>query len=360
MWPNDAGVSQPTVSVILNNTPHARVAEDTRQRVLRAAEELNYRPDATAQSLRRGTSQLLGFVTDAIAITPFAGEVIKGAHEGALRHRNLLLVANTEGDADAEQAAIEVMLEHRVTGIIYSSWYHHQVEPPDVLGDVPCVLVNCYADDSSFAAIVPDEFNGGREATEALVAKGHTRIAFINSVSHSREAGAYRLTPARKATPHRANPNGGRIVHEPPAPATVGRIEGYRRALDAAGIPYDETLVHTVEPVQEGGYDAASRLLDDAEPPTAIFCYNDRVAMGAYTAILEHGLRIPTDVAVIGFDNQEVIAAHLRPPLTTMALPHYELGARGAQYLLTKGQPGGWPEPVHERLHCNFVERNSM
>jgi LacI family transcriptional regulator len=352
-----AGVSQPTVSAVLNNTPYARVADDTRQRVIRAAAELNYRPDATAQSLRRGTSQLLGFVTDAVAITPFAGDMIKGAHESALRHRNLVLVANTEGDHDAEKTAIEVMLEHRVTGIIYSSWYHHEVEPPAVLREVPSVLLNCYAADASLPAIVPDELNGGRNATELLIRNGHHRVAFINSVPHSQEIDNYRRPPPPKdrATASKRV----RATTEPPAPATFGRLAGYREALAAAGTPFDETLVHTVEPIQEGGYSATTRLLDHTDPPTAIFCYNDRVAMGAYAAILERGLKIPADVAVIGFDNQEVIAAHLRPPLTTMALPHYQLGVRGAQYLLTRGQPGGWPEPIHEQLRCELVRRTS-
>ena len=338
-----AGVSQPTVSFILNNTPNTRVSPETRERVIRAAEELKYRPDAAAQSLRRGTSQMLGFVTDAIAITPFAGAVIKGAHDGARSERNLLLVANTEGDREEEETAIEVMLEHRVNGIIYSSWNHHQVDPPAILTEAPHVLVNCYAADPSIPSIVPDETTGGREATEALIGRGHRRIGFINSVPHSEETRAF-----------------DHAALNPPSPATHGRLEGYEQALAAVGVDYDPSLVHTVEPVQEGGYAATHRLLDHRDRPTAIFCYNDRVAMGAYTAILERGLSIPADVAVIGFDNQEVIAAHLHPPLTTMGLPHYALGARGAEYLLGRGQPGGWPEPIHERLLCELIERRSV
>lgn len=336
-----AGVSQPTVSMVLNETPNSRVGEKTRRRVWEAAEELGYRVDATAQGLRLGRSQMLGFITDAVATTPFAGEMIKGAQQEAANHSNLLLVVNTEGDRATEEDAIEIMLQHRVNGIIYSSWYHHATDPPAVLHEVPCVLINCYATDRSLPAIMPDEHQGGYDATRVLLDHGHNTIAFINSVPQSAEATSY------------AQQN------EEPPPGPIGRLGGYRTALEKSGIRYDPSLVEEDEPVQEGGYAAMARLLRRSNRPTAVFCYNDRVAMGAYSAIIEAGLRIPEDIAVVGFDNQEVIAAHLRPPLSTIALPHHEMGMEGARYLLADTVDATLSDEPR-RLHCEYVARESL
>lgn len=341
-----AGVSQPTVSVVLNRTPNSRVADETVERIWQAAHELGYRPDYTAQGLRRGTTQMIGFVTDAVATTPFAGEVIKGAQQIAYNQKYLLLVVNSEGKPSVEDEAVEVMLQHRVTGILYSSWHYHEIIPPEALYDIPSVLINCFVADGSLPSIVPDERRGGREATRILLDHGHVRIACINSVPVSAESEAYGT----------AGTTGGPRQ----APATTERLAGYRDVLTEAGIPLDPALIHEAEPVQEGGYEAMSRLLDMPEPPTAVFCYNDRVAMGAYDAIHERGLTIPDDIAVIGFDNQEIISAHLRPPLSTMALPHLAMGRRGAEYLLDRMNTEEPAEPYSEQLHCEFIARQSI
>jgi LacI family transcriptional regulator len=108
------------------------------------------------------------------------------------------------------------------------------------------------------------------------------------------------------------------------------------------------------------GYLGASQLLDLSAPPTGIFCYNDRVAMGVYDALHERGVRIPDDVAVVGFDNQEVIAAHLRPPLSTMALPHYDMGFWGVKYLLSHHHRRRQPSPDRRAIECPYVERLSV
>ncbi len=297
-----AGVSVATVSHVVNDKPGARIGEDARRRVLAAVAELGYRPNALAKTLSEGGSRFIGLVADAIATTPFAGQIIHGAQDEAWRHGYVLLVANTEGNAAAEGDAIAMMLEHQVRGILYSTWYHRQIVVPDGLRGTDTVLVNCYAGEgpSPLAAVVPDEVQGGRAATELLLAAGHRRVAFVNTTS---------LSPARD-----------------------GRLAGYRAALDAAGIGFDPGLVFDADPAQEGGYASAGAVV--ASGATGVFCHNDRVAMGLYDGLRERGLRIPDDVAVIGFDNQDVIAAHLRPPLTTVALPHYELGAAGVRTLL--------------------------
>lgn len=337
-----AGVSQTTVSLVMNDAPHVSIPAATRERIWSAVRELGYRPNALAAGLRRGASRVIGFLTDAIATTPFAGDVVRGAQEAAWRQGHILLIVNTDMRPDVEEEAVAMMLEHRVSGIVYSTWYHRAVTPPPTAGNVPLVFVNCYPADGGSPAVVPDEEQGGRLATEMLIARGHRRIGFLNSVPISREA---------LGTAH-----DGRTPE--PAPATTARHRGYRAALNGAGIEYDPSLVQEIEPDQEGGFAGASFLLSKPNRPTAIFCYNDRVAMGAYAAIFERGLRVPDDVAVVGFDNQEIIAAHLRPPLATIALPHREMGRRGIELLLGAVRQPGTPTR-REVVPCPYVERPS-
>lgn len=316
-----AGVSVATVSHVVNDKPGARIGEDARRRVHEAVAELGYRPNALAKTLSQGSSRFIGLVADAIATTPFAGQIIHGAQDEAWKHGYVLLVANTDGNVAAETDAIAMMLEHQVQGILYSTWYHRAIVVPETLHQTDTVLVNCFAEGSGLPAVVPDEEQGGRTATEELLAAGHRRIAMLNTTTAS--------------------------------PAQTGRLAGYRAALDAAGVAYDEDLVLLARPEQEGGYDSTARVL--ASGATAVFCHNDRVAMGLYDGLREHGLRIPEDVAVVGFDNQDVIAAHLRPPLSTVALPHYELGAAGVRVLLGLQEPSG-----DLRIACPPVRRRSI
>ena len=233
-------------------------------------------------------SDWYGLVTE-IVTAPFAVDIIKGAQDRALVDEKYLLIASTESDPAAETAVIERLLEQRVEGLLYAATWHRAVTIPEIAREVPTVLVNCFDREGRFPAVVPDERAGGRRATERLLAAGHRRIGFVNL--------------------------------DPDIPAAVGRRIGFHETLLEAGIAADENLEISGHATADGGYTAASALLDLADPPTALFCANDRMAMGAYDAIKERGLRIPNDVAVIGFDNQELIAAYLRPGLTTVALP---------------------------------------
>ncbi|SDO99167.1 LacI family transcriptional regulator [Microbacterium sp. ru370.1] len=318
-----AGVSVATVSHVVNDKPGARIGEDTRRRVHEAIAALGYRPNALAKTLSEGTSRFIGLVADAIATTPFAGQIIHGAQDEAWRHGFVLLVANTEGNAAAENDAIAMMLEHQVRGILYSTWYHREIDVPPPLQHTETVLVNCFAGDDSFPAVVPDEEQGGRTATEELLAAGHRRIAFLNTTT--------------------------------PSPARDGRLAGYRSALAEAGITFDAGLTFETAPDQEGGYAAVEGVL--ASGATGVFCHNDRVAMGLYDGLRDRGLRIPDDMAVMGFDNQDVIAAHLRPPLSTVALPHYELGAAGVRTLLGLDAPA---VGARQLISCPSVPRESL
>jgi LacI family transcriptional regulator len=321
-----AGVSMSTVSLVVNDKAHARVGEGTRQRVEEAVNELGYRTNALARSLVRGNSPFIGLVADAISTTPFAGKIIRGAQQEAWRHGFVLLVADTDSVPEAADTAIQMMVDHRAHGILYSTWYHREVESPPALDRIPTVFVNCLSSRTGAYSVIPDEVQGGSTATEALLAKGHRRIAFINAKERS--------------------------------PSTIGRLKGYKDALTKQGIPFDPALVVRAEPEQEGGYSAAGKLLAMKERPTSVFCYNDRVAMGLYDRLKEAGIRIPQDMAVVGFDDQEVIAAHLRPALSTVALPHYDIGSLGVRTLLDIMGPAVI-SPGAQRVYCPLVSRES-
>jgi LacI family transcriptional regulator len=321
-----AGVSVATVSLVINNKKGARIGGETRRRVKEAIAELGYRPNVLAKSLVSGSSRFIGLVADAIATTPFAGQIIRGAQEEAWKHGYVLLVANTEGIQEATDDAIHMMIDHQAIGILYSTWYHRDVTVPAALNGMPTVFVNCVAQAPGTLSVVPDEVQGGHAATTLLLEAGHRRIAFLNA--------------------------------DEDAPSPAGRLEGYRTALAEYGVEFDPSLVVPVLPEQEGGYAATSAVLDRDVRPTAVFCYNDRVAMGLYDGVKERGLRIPEDLAIVGFDDQEVIAGHLRPKLSSIALPHYALGVEGVRALLKRIEDGA-AEGV-ELVECPPVLRASV
>lgn len=326
-----AGVSQTTVSFVVNEVPHANIPAETRDRVLAAVEELGYRPNAIARGLRSSRTHTIGFVTDRIATTPYAVRILEGAQELAWANGYLLLLVNTGGNRQMKTVAIDMMLERQVDGIIYATMYHRPVDPPANMHELPAVLLDCFTPDRSFPSVVPDEVLGGRTAVEFLLKKGHRRIGFVQDSD--------------------------------PVPAAVGRLEGMKQALDAYDVPFEEVFVQRAQSIPAGGYRATMALMRLPHPPTAIFCYNDRMALGAYNALRELNLVIPDDVAIVGFDNQELIAADISPPLTTLALPHHEMGQWAVQHLLELIE-----NPDHDtdasslqhQIACYLIERQSV
>lgn len=326
---DQAGVSRTTVSFVINNVPNANIPQETQDRVWAAVEALDYRPNALARGLRAQRTHTIGFISDDVATTPYAGRIIQGAQDLAWDNGNIILLVNTGNNQEMKQAAVDVMLERQVDGIIYATMYHREVHPPDTIRKVPAVLLDCFVADASLPSIVPDEVLGAQHATEHLLARGHRRIGFINDKA--------------------------------PVPARHGRLAGYRQALATAGIPFDPDLVVEGSSVQSGGYECAMQLMRRAERPTALFCYNDRMAMGVYDALRKLGLAIPDDVAVVGFDDQQIIAAHLYPALTTMRLPHYEMGQWAVRHLLhlIESKDSSLETPRQHLAECPLIERES-
>jgi LacI family transcriptional regulator len=229
-----------------------------------------------------------------------------------------------------EARAIEIMLDRQVDAIVYATMSHQVVEPPAALRDVRAVLLGARTADASLPSVVPDEVAAARSAVETLVEHGHRRIGWVTTAE--------------------------------PGPATFERLAGYRRVLEERGLSFDPSLVAVgVSGDTHSGLDAAGRLLDRPDRPTALFCFNDRMAMGAYRAIRQRGLRVPQDVSVVGFDNMEQIAPWLDPPLTTMQLPHYEMGRWAVEHVLTEpGSEGKEELPPQRRMSCPRIDRASV
>jgi LacI family transcriptional regulator len=328
-----AGVSRGTVSRVLNN--HPSVSDETRQKVLAVIEELNYRPNFSARQMRTDSSNLVGFglITDEVITTPYAVDMIRGAQETLWAHGKVMLVVNAGYGTDLTEASLEALLERRVEGIIYAAMYHRSVELPSQMLQAPIVLANCFSPDRLYASVVPDEVAGGYAATIRLLSKGHRRIGFIN------------LGRTERNVP-------------PPLAASSGRLQGYKQALAEFDVPFDETLIRYTDQRPETNYKLALELMQLPVPPTAIFCGNDRTALGCYGALSELGLHVPDDVGVVGFDNQIDIAQGLWPPLTTVQLPHYEMGKWAVEYLMSNKD--SQLSPLQHKIDCPLVDRESV
>lgn len=322
-----AGVSQATVSLVLNGADGGRVAEATKVRVMEAVDELGYSTNAFARSLRSGDSGIIGFISDEVASAPFAGKLLKGAQELAWATGQVILSIDTYNERALEDAAIEMMLSYRVRGIIFAAMYHRVLELPSSLAGVPVVVLNSRDGAGRVPSVYPDEEQGGYAATRHLLDAGHRRIAMIN-------------------------------IQAPDSvlPAGIGRLAGYRRALIDAGIEIDPTLVRPGLGIVEDGMEQARILMQQPDAPTAIFCGNDRTAWGAYRALERLGLRVPEDCSIVGFDNQETLAPYLDPGLTTLQLP-YEQMARRAVEILLDGQGAA---PLTNPIHCSLIPRGSV
>lgn len=320
-----AGVGVGTVSRVLNASP--KVDPETRQHVQAIIAELGYRPKSAAKILRTRKTHEIGFVTDEIATTPFAVDVIRGAQDAAWAQGKLLVLINTNRNPQVLEAAIETMLERQVEGVLYAAMFHQQVSLPANIYELPAVLVDCFCEDRSLPSVVPDEVQGSYAATELLLQQGHRRIGHMTNVE---------LYPARS-----------------------GRIAGYQQALSDYGVPYDSALICEEWTDPQGGYRAAKQLMQQENRPTALFCFNDRMAMGTYAALNELGLRIPEDVAIVSYDNQELLAANLRPTLTSMQLPHYAMGQWAVNYLLDSKNSASSSAPPQVTLECPLVNRES-
>ncbi|MEA5457245.1 LacI family DNA-binding transcriptional regulator [Sinomonas sp. JGH33] len=324
-----AGVSVTTVSHALSDAHQSRVNPETRRHVQEVAARLGYAPNRLASGLRNQRSYLLGLVSDQIASTPFAGEMILGAQDAAYERGWLVMLVDSGGNPDLEERQVSTLLQHQVDGIVYAKMYHQQLTVPGGARGIPLVLLDAEDLDAKVSSVAPDEVLAARTAVKELLDAGHRRIGFINQNNE--------------------------------IPATSGRLEGYRSALAEAGIEYDADLVTYEVPDVSGGRDGALKLLRLPEPPTGLFCFRDPQALGAYEAAQSLGLGIPEDVSVTSVDDFEIISEGLWPGLTTVALPHYEMGRWAVSRLLDEIEdPEKARTPERLLFECPIVRRGSV
>lgn len=322
-----AGVSPKTVSGALHGgTP--RLSAETRARVQGIAAELGYVPNLAARAVRQGWMPIVGLVADGLITSPFASELMRAMDNG-LRAADTSVVVTSVGSGRRIEAGLRELARLRPRAIAYAAMFHHEIVVPDEAGMAFKLMINCRDAAGRCPSLVPDERQAGRSLADHLAARGRRRLAFLD-------------LPGLIA---------GRL-----------RAQGLREGCEAAGIAWQERW-HL--PATRGQtYSELARslvrehvgtLLADRPQPDAIVCGNDRIALEVYGALARHGCGVPTDMAVVGFDNQVDIAARLDPPLTTMALPYRAMGRRAAAILLGQAEPSDGVELLPFRL----VQRGS-
>lgn len=300
-----AGVSAATVSRVLNrNYP---VAADTRRRVLHAVRDLGYVANVHARALLTSTTGTVGVILHDVS-DPYFAEIIMGIQDAAAEFGKLVVLCNSLREPGQEISYIQMLRGHRVDAVILAGGY---VQDDAYLLDLQEQalrlraqgnrLVLCGRHPVRADAVVPDNTGGAARVTRHLLELGHRRIA------------------------HLAGP--------PNFSTTEDRFEGYRGALASFGVEFDPAMVTGGDFSREGGYGAAAALVESGIPFSAVFAANDLMAVGALAALRDHGLRVPDDVSVVGFDDVPV-AQDVTPALTTVRVPLREMGRRGMELAL--------------------------
>jgi DNA-binding LacI/PurR family transcriptional regulator len=321
----EAGVSVGTVSNVLNDP--AVVSPETRERVLEVVRAHNYRPSDIARGLATGRTRTYGLIVSSL-FNPFTGGLVQGATEAARDLGCSLLVASATYDGRDVPEQVDALVRKWVDGIFLAS----QPLPLEIYGQLrfgstPVVIMDHHGDGSlrNVVGLVGFDWrSAGYQATKHLIDIGHRRIGYVGGI--------------------------------PQRSSTVEREEGYRAALAEAGIQYDPRIHCAGNYLTDSGCHCTKALLSRAEPPTAITLANDMMALGAYQAAAELGMRIPEDVSIVGIDDNFFVA-YAAPPLTTVHVPTLELGRLGMRILAEAGRDER--KLRHEVLPTELVIRQS-
>ena len=311
-----AGVSLMTVSRVINNK--GDVSSETRQRILEIIASLGYRPSAIARSLATKETCTIGLVVPDVA-NPFFADITRGVEHLAYSEGYHVFLCNTEEDPLRELTVIQSLEEKCVDGLILCSSRLEEEKLVDVLASLPAVvLINRRLHrtvEYAFDSVSLDDEQGGLLATYHLIHSGHQRIGFLAGPLSSYSG--------------------------------AERRKGYLAALQEAGISYEAGWMSNCQPSVEGGYEVTHSMLAEYPQLTALFCFNDLVAVGALQACEELNRHIPEDLAIVGHDDIP-LAALVSPALTTCRVPRYELGAKAVNALLErfKDCPGGCQQSV--------------
>lgn len=299
---NKAGVSITTVSQILNNKG-SRFSEDTRNKVLQVVEEHNYKPDFFAKSMITKRSRTIGMIVPDVTDL-FFSKLIEGVETYLNALGYMIILCNSKHSVELEKKSFEELMYRSVEGII--------VATPNLLDpyimevclrkkkDIPVVLVDMGKNTRNEGKLIVEEYKGVHEAVSYLIKQGHQRIGFLREVGDY-----YQLSE---------------------------RITGYLNCLEDYAIPYNPNYIEECFLTIQGGYEGTKQLLAKSNRDiTALVCSNDQMAIGAYQAIYEAGLKIPEDISVIGFDDLET-GKYLAPALTTVHQPVFDIGFSAAKF----------------------------
>lgn len=300
-----AKVSKSTVSRVLNNS--TSVNEQKRAAVLTAMQQLEYKPNALARGLAGGQSMTIGVVTQNIG-SPFYDYTTHGIISGLHGTNYFPLVVDGQWNAEIEQVAIRTLLKRQVDGLILVGGTLSGKMLAELAEKKPCIVVAQKLDGWEERCVTIDNVDAAFRATNFLVQHGHTAIAHFT----------------------------GLIEHDD----AKDRLEGYKKALKAAGIPLNPDWIFQGDFACQSGEIGVETLLNKAVDFTAIFAANDQMAMGARLALYRRGIRVPEEVSIMGFDDQPA-SAYLSPPLTTVVQPATEMGRTAARMLLQllEGEP---------------------
>jgi DNA-binding LacI/PurR family transcriptional regulator len=324
-----AGVSRTTVSFVLNNVPGMRISEETRQRVLDAARQLKYYPDATARRMVAGQTKLIGFVLrqspEQVFGDHFLPQVLNGVSQAVSQYGYHILFLPIPPDAPAEDY-MRLVHERHVDGIIISGPRSDDRELVSAFSEGAKVVLIGKLAETDLPSVDVDNIGGARMAAEHLIGLGHRQIGMITNAP---------------------------TVYT----GSSDRLNGFRDALEKHGIPVDTNLIRYGNFTIESGYEAMKNLLDSGAAFTAVFIASDTVALGAVRFLRERSIRLPEDLAVCGFDDIP-LADFIDPPLTTVKLPAYGLGW-GAGDLMVRLLNEEIPDQPEIILESTLVVRRS-
>jgi LacI family transcriptional regulator len=322
-----AGVHTSTASRAINEHTRTLVDSQTVERVLTAAKELGYRPNSLARGLKTNRTFTVGMLLPDLT-NPLFPPIVRGIEDTLGRADYTVILANTDNDEDKERTVLQALLSRSVDALILATAQRATSDTIRQLVDdgLPIVLVNRTMDDPQVSSITGDDRQGIRLAVEHLVALGHRRIAHVAGPQH--------------------------------VSTGLARYRGYLEAARQAGLEADPDLVVYADWFrEEPGATAFRRLMGRDTGATAVVAANDLIALGCYDVLNERDLRVGTDFSVVGF-NDMLFADKLCPPLTTIRIPHYEIGARAAGIVLEFVQ-GHRSDAVRVHLNAELIERAS-
>lgn len=321
-----AGVSTTTVSHVINKTRF--VAEETSKAVWDAVNQLNYSPSAVARSLKVNTTKSIGMIITT-SEAPYFAEIVLAVEEHCYRQGYSLFLCNTHNELDKIQNHLDMLIKKRVDGILVmcSEYTKNSLELFTGV-NTPMVVMDWGRTNSNTDRFLDNSFNGGYLATRYLIENGHTDIAIIS--------GNLEKTTAK------------------------ARFDGFVKAMNEAKLLVRQEWIAEGDFEPEGGYECMNNLLRLEKLPTAVFCCNDMMALGAMSAIGEKGLSVPQDISVIGYDNIHS-SRFFSPPLTTVHQSKSRLGSMALEILLERIQESDKPHlPQEIELHPELVVRNSV